>query len=648
MEQSIQTIRFLGTDMINKANSGHPGIVLGAAGTVYELFQNHLKANPKEPKWFDRDRFFLSAGHGSALLYSVLHLTGYDITLDDLKNFRQVGSITPGHPEYGLTSGVEATTGPLGQGLAMAVGNAIAEMYLASKFNKEDLNIIDHYTYVLCGDGDLQEGVALEAMSLAGRLQLHKLIVLFDSNDIQLDGPTINAYNDDIEMKMKSMNWTYYKVDRPNDLLTLNHVLNEAKKSDRPVFIEVKSIIGYGSAKQGTSSTHGSPIGKEETKAMRDKMNYHYEPFDIPQEVYDDFASTFGKRGEAEYKGWNRLLAKYKDSYLEDYRKLRNIIEQKIDVDFQSLIPQVEIGTTEATRNSIGKIIPILSEKLPEMIGGSADLSGSTKVKGIDGNFDVNHRFGRNINYGVREHAMAAATNGMALHHLKPFSGGFFIFSDYMKPAIRLSALMGIPSIYIFTHDSVAVGEDGPTHEPIEQLSMFRTIPNLNTYRPANANETRYAMQCALTTFDKPSVIVLTRQNTTVTHKTTYEEFKSGAYIVRDYDNYEGILIATGSEVELALNVQEKLKNEHNIFVRVVSMPSVELFLSQPREIQERILPSKCKKRLAIELGATLTWYRFAKDVYGLDRFGESGKGTEVLASLGFTPEKIIEHYLNM
>ena len=645
---SINTIRFLGTDMINKANSGHPGIVLGAASTVYELFHNHLIANPKEPEWFNRDRFFLAAGHGSALLYSVLHLTGYDLSLDELKNFRQLNSKTQGNPEYGHTVGVDSTTGPLGQGLAMAVGNALAESYLGAKFNKPDLKVVDHNTYVLCGDGDLQEGVTLEAMSIAGRYQLNKLIVLFDSNDIQLDGPTKNANNDDIELKVKSMNWNYYLVKEPNDISTLNKVINADKKSDKPAFIEVKSIIGYGSSQQGDSSTHGAPIGIDETENMRIRLNYRYEPFDIPVEVYQDFAQSFGKRGDAEFVKWQKTLIKYKELYLEEYQNLQRIIEKRINIDFDDIIPQVSIGTKEATRNTIGALIKSLSQHLPEMIGGSADLTKSTKVKGIDGDFDVDNRIGRNINFGVREHAMAAMINGMALHNLRAFSGGFFIFSDYMKPAIRLSALMGLPSIFIFTHDSVAVGEDGPTHEPIEQLSMFRTIPNLNTLRPANANETRHAIRYALNSKNKPTAIVLTRQNTVVTHEVSYEEFKTGAYIACDIDNYEAILIATGSEVELALAVQEQLKNVHNIYVRVVSMPSVELFLSQPKEIQERILPSSCNKRLAIEMGATLTWYRFANHVFGMDTFGKSGKGEEVIESFGFTVDDIIRYYLNI
>ncbi len=648
MEKSIQTLRFLGTDMVNKANSGHPGIVLGGASAVYELFHNHLMANPEKPEWFNRDRFFLAAGHGSALLYSILHLTGYDIKIDDLKEFRQLDSLTPGHPEFGHTPGIDSTTGPLGQGVAMAVGNALAESYLAAKFNRDNLKVIDHHTYVLCGDGDLQEGVTLESMSLAGRLKLNKLVILFDSNDIQLDGPTNKANSDNIEMKVKSMNWEYRIVDKPNDIATLGNILDEVKNSDKPVFIEVKSIIGYGASAQGTSSTHGSPIGLAESKAMRARMNYHYDTFEIPEEVYTDFSESFGKRGKAAFENWERTLDKYKVEHLEEYHKLLNIINKNLNVNFDEVIPQADIGTKEATRNTIGKLIPILSQKLPEMIGGSADLTASTKVKGVDGDFDFDRRTGRNINFGVREHAMAAIVNGMTLHHLKAFSGGFFVFSDYMKPAIRLSALMSLPSIYIFTHDSVAVGEDGPTHEPVEQLAMFRTTPNLNTFRPANANETRFAFRYALTSKDKPSVIVLTRQNTTVTHQVTYEQFKTGAYIAKDLDNYEAILIATGSEVELALAVQEQLKNVNNIYVRVVSMPSVELFLSQPKEIQNRVLPDTCNKRLAIEMGASLTWYRFANDVYGIDRFGKSAKPNDVLESLGFTVDKICEYYLNM
>jgi len=469
-----------------------------------------------------------------------------------------------------------------------------------------------------------------------------------DSNDIQLDGPTIKAVNDNIEQKVRSMNWNYHIIKKPNDISTLNKAIEKAKSSDKPTFIEVKSIIGFGSKDQGKSETHGSPIGMEEAEAMRVRMDYPYQPFEIVEDVYKDFSDSFGNRGYLAFAEWTKLLLKYKENYLEDYRILTRIMDKMLDVDFDALIPQADLGTKEATRNTIGKLIAILSAELPEMIGGSADLTASTKVKGANGDYDFDNRRGRNINFGVREHAMAAIINGLTLHNLKAFSGGFFVFADYMKPAIRLSALMNLPSIFIFTHDSVAVGEDGPTHEPVEQLAMLRTTPNLITMRPANANETRYAFRYALESTNKPTVIALTRQNTIVTHKVSYEEFKTGAYIARDLENCEGILIATGSEVELAMSVQEKLKNEHGIYVRVVSMPSVELFLAQPKEIQERIIPSSCSKRLAIEMGSSLTWYRFANKVYGIDRFGKSGKFNEVIASLGFTVDKIVDFFLNI
>ncbi len=648
MEKSVQTLRFLGLDMINKANSGHPGIVLGAANTVYELFTKHLNANPEQPKWFNRDRFFLAAGHGSALLYSLLHLSGYNISIEDLKNFRQLNSITPGHPEYGHTPGVDSTTGPLGQGVAMAIGNAIAEAYLAGRFNKNEFKVVDHYTYALCGDGDLQEGVTLESLSLAGRLELNKLIVLFDSNDIQLDGPTKNAVNENLKMKMESMHWNYILVKTPNDTKGLAKALKEAKNSNKPTFIEVKSIIGFGSALAGTSKTHGAPIGVEETNRMRERFGYNYKEFEVDPKVYDDFQDTFVKRGKEKYQDWLELLEAYSNLYPDDFYDLMNIINNVIDVNFEEIIPQVDIGTKEATRATMGKLLETLSEQIPAMMGGSADLSSSTKVKGINGDFESTNPIGRNINFGVREHAMAAIINGMTLHNLKAFSGGFLIFSDYMKPAMRLSALMGIPSIFIFTHDSVAVGEDGPTHEPVEQLSMFRATPNLVTIRPANANETRHAIRYALTSENKPTVIALTRQNLTTLNKVAYEDFSQGAYVVSDEKDFEGIIIATGSELELALKVQEALKKNHKKSVRVVSMPSMELFSQQPRDIKEKILPESCQKRLAIEMAATLPWYKYARNVYGIDSFGKSGKGEDVIESFGFTVENIVNIYLNI
>ncbi len=648
MEKSINAIRFLGLDMINRANSGHPGIVLGAAPVMYQLFTKHMKITPSDSAWFDRDRFVLSAGHGSALLYATLHLSGYELSTEDLKGFRQLNSITPGHPEYRHTDGVEATTGPLGQGISNAIGMAIAESYLRATFNKDDLNIVDHYTYVLCGDGDLQEGVALEGLSLAGHLGLERLIILFDSNDVQLDGPTHEAVSEDIEMKMKSMNWHYQRVDDANDLDALDQAIENAKSSDQPSFIEVKSIIGFGAEKQGTSATHGAPIGKEETERMREKFNFPHEPFNIPEEVYRDFFEKINDRNGKAHAEWVEKMDEYQERYPKLSDQFEQIISREVDVDYEDLLELEPIGTEEATRASIGKILPKLSEQIIEMVGGSADLSGSTKVKGINGNFTKDNPTGRNINFGVREHAMAAIVNGMVLHNLKGYSGGFFIFSDYMKPSIRLAALMEIPSIFIFTHDSIAVGEDGPTHEPIEQLAVFRSTPHLVTIRPAHANEVRFAMRYALESKRTPVAIVLTRQNTKVLTDVTYKNLKQGAYVARDADNFEGILIATGSEVELALNVQEYLANEKDIHVRVVSMPSMELFRQQPKKVQEAVLPSSCTKRLAIELGAPHLWYQFASNVYGMESFGVSAPGEDAQKHFGFTVENIVKKYLSI
>ncbi|MFU8785914.1 MAG: transketolase [Candidatus Izemoplasmataceae bacterium] len=648
MEKSINSIRFLGLDMVNKANSGHPGIVLGAAPIMYTLFTKHLKITPNSSKWFNRDRFILSAGHGSALLYSTLHLAGYEISMNDLKQFRQLNSNTPGHPEFRHTDGVEATTGPLGQGISNAVGIAIGEKYLRHTLNKKDLNIIDHYTYVLCGDGDLQEGIALESLSLAGHLGLERLIILFDSNDVQLDGPTIDAVSENIKMKMESMNWHYQLVEDANDLEAIDTAILRAKETNQPSFIEVKSIIGYGSSKQGTSATHGAPLGVEETDVMREKFNFTNQPFEIDDDVYQDFFKKVVERGDRAHVEWVEMMDEYREIYPDMFGQLEDIITKELHINIDKVMPFEPIGTKEATRNSIGKILPALSEELIALIGGSADLSGSTKVKGINGNFTKDNPTGRNINYGVREHAMAGITNGLVLHHLKGFSGGFFIFSDYMKPSIRLAALMNIPSIFIFTHDSVAVGEDGPTHEPVEQLSMFRTTPHLVTLRPAHANEVRLAARYAIESKRTPVVIALTRQDTTVLTEVNYKQFKQGAYVARDATDFEGILIATGSELEVALKTQEYLKEEKDINVRVVSMPSMELFKKQPQKIKDSILPPNVKKRLAIEMGAPDLWYQFASHVHGIETFGKSAPGEEVIKDFGFTPENLAKRYLEI
>lgn len=648
MKKNVDAIRFLGLDMINKANSGHPGIVLGAAPVMYSMYQYHLNATPLNPTWFNRDRFFLAAGHGSALLYATLHLAGYNVSIEDAMEFRQLHSKTPGHPEYRHTEGVDATTGPLGQGIAMAVGSAIAENYLRATFNRDELSVVDHYTYALCGDGDLQEGVTLEALSLAGHLGLERLIILFDSNDIQLDGPTGNATSENIQMKMESMGFDYQLVDDANDVLAVSIAIEKAKHVNKPSFIEIKSVIGYGSSKQGTSATHGAPLGLDETIRMKKTFDYSTKPFDVLPSAYDDFKNRFGKRGEQKYNEWLFYVEKYEKQYPELYREFKLIMDGIVSIPFDELLPMDEIGFVEATRNSIGKIIPKCMNASLALMGGSADLAGSTKVKGINGNYSYKTPLGRNINFGVREHAMAAIVNGMSLHHLKAFSGGFFVFSDYMKPSIRLAALMQTPSIFIFTHDSIAVGEDGPTHEPIEQLAMFRSLPNIHTFRPANANETKLAFRMALEETRMPSVICLTRQDTVVMNEVTYDLFKQGAYVAKDMDDFEGILIATGSEVELAIQTQAKLYQDHQIKVRVVSMPSMDLFLKQPKNIQEEVLPKNITKRLAIEMGSPYMWYQFASNVKGIDTFGVSANGNDAMNHFGFNVDGIVKEYLNI
>lgn len=645
MEKSINAIRFLGLDAINKANSGHPGIVLGAAPMIYTLYTKFMNVTPQHPNWFNRDRFVLAAGHGSAMLYATLHLAGYDVSMNDLKEFRQLNSKTPGHPEYKHTEGIDATSGPLGQGIAMAAGMAVAEEYLRATFNKPGHNVVDHYTYVICGDGDLQEGVTQEAISLAGHLGLGKLIVLYDSNDIQLDGPLNWANTENVKDKYRAMNWHYMKVRDANDLVELNDAIWVAKGiKNQPSIIEVKSVIGYGSSLEGKSDTHGAPLGVKETDQMRKRMNYPYEAFDVSEEIYQDFETHTKNRSNKVYDEWKAVWESYQTAYPELAKSLEGIINGTVDIDFKNVLPNYPIGTNEASRISGGKAISALSKVDLSFIGGSADLTKSTKAKGINGDFNVKNPLGRNINFGVREHAMAAMVNGMTLHGLRAFSGGFFVFADYLKPAVRMAAIMNIPSIYVFTHDSVAVGEDGPTHEPIEQLSMLRTTPNVNVYRPADANETNYAFRAAFESTKTPSVIVLSRQNLEVKVDTYYEDFAKGGYVIRDIENFEGILIATGSEVGLALDAQEVLRQE-GINVRVVSMPCMDVFKQQSRKYQENILPQAITKRIAIEMGAPDLWYQFAHTVKGIDRFGVSAPGDEAIKYFGFDVNTIVKLY---
>ena len=645
-KDGVNAVRFLGVDAINKANSGHPGIVLGAAPMAYSLFVNELRINPKNSSWFDRDRFILSAGHGSALLYAINHLSGYDISLDDLKNFRQVGN-TPGHPEYGYTDGVETTSGPLGQGISNAVGMAIAESHLAARFNKPNFDVINHYTYVICGDGDLQEGVALEACSLAGHLGLNKLIVLWDSNDIQLDGPTSLATSDDVAMKFKSMNWHYQLVEDGEDLEGVHKAILNAKAAlDKPSLIEVKTVIGRGVSYEGTAKTHGSPIGDKERTHAAEKLGWNYAPFEVPAHVYELFNKKITNRGEILNQEHNHLLSEYEKEYPELHKELMQFLNGKVKLNYkkyQKLIAK----SKDATRNVSGIVLNQLSKENKNIIGGSADLTGSTKAKGADGDFTNENRLGRNINYGVREHAMAAINNGIALHGgLKVFAGAFFVFSDYCKPSIRLSALMGLPVTYVFTHDTVAVGEDGPTHQPIEQLVGLRAIPGLNVLRPADANETIASWKLAIESENVPTVLVLTRQNVTNLPGTNYDGVKRGAYVVSpEKERVDGVLLAAGSEVELAVEAQKSLRRR-GIDVRVVSMPSHYLFSKQNAKYKESVLPNV--PTLAIEAGSSMSWYEYTLHVMSIDSFGVSCPGNQAMEHFKFTSKEVVKRFLKI
>jgi transketolase len=646
MEQkTINSIRFLGVDAINRANSGHPGIVLGAAPMAYQLFSKHLKIDIKNPKWINRDRFILSAGHGSMLLYAINHLAGYKISIDDIKSFRQVGN-TPGHPEFGHTEGVETTSGPLGQGIANAVGMAIAEAHLGARFNKPGFDIINHYTYVICGDGDLQEGVALEALSLAGHLKLSKLIILHDSNDIQLDGEVKFAHSENHKQKFEAMGFQYLYVEDGNDLAIIHQTISEAKnEKNKPTIIEIKTIIGFGSKNAGTSKVHGSPIGNLDTVELRKALNWDYDPFIIPGDIYEQFQHEINKRGQKEYNHWKKTLNKFKETYPSDYDLFFNFFERKPVLNLENYRSDIE-GESDATRNISGKIIQKLSREYLNLIGGSADLTSSTKAKGADGHFLANNYLARNINFGVREHAMGSISNGMVLHGgLKVFAGGFFVFSDYMKPAIRLAALMQLPTIFVFTHDSIAVGEDGPTHQPIEQLVGLRAIPNLNVIRPADANETLAAWKIAIESETTPTVIVLTRQNLTNYKETSYEGVNKGAYIVSsEIERLDGILLATGSEVELAIQAKTIL-NKMGKDVRVVSMPSSYLFDKSSKKYKNKVLPKSIKsKTIAIEMGSSLSWYKYTNNIYAIDTFGLSAPQNVVMEHFGFTKEKLANY----
>ena len=654
-QKSVNAIKVLGVDAINKAKSGHPGVVMGAAPMAYSLFTKHLRVNPKKTDWINRDRFVLSAGHGSMLLYSLLHLSGFeDVSLEEVKNFRQWGSKTPGHPEFGHTKGIDATTGPLGQGISTAVGMALAERYLAAKYNKEGYNLFDHYTYVICGDGDIMEGVASEASSFAAVQKLNKLVVLYDSNDICLDGETKDAFSENVRARYEAYGWNTILVEDGASVEAVNAAIEQAKKSDKPTLIEVKTIIGAGSPnRQGTNGVHGAPLGDEETALFRKEIGWENEPFDIPADVYADFKANVADRGESEYAKWEKLYADYKAAYPELAKELEEALTRE---DIKHLTKESfsfkNVGEAQATRNSSQDAINSVAAVLPTFFGGSADLSHSnmTFIKG-DNLQDDAHRTERNVQFGVREFAMATVLNGLMLHGgVRVFGGTFFVFSDYLKGALRLSALQNLPVTYVFTHDSIAVGEDGPTHEPIEHLASLRTIPNTYVFRPADATETQAAWYLSQKTNNRPTSIVLTRQNLPILENSSFEKVSKGAYVVYETAvDFDTILIATGSEVALAIDVARELEKD-GFKVRVVSMPSVELFEEQSKEYKEELLPLNIRRRVSLEMGNSSLWYKYVGLdglAIGIDKFGASAPANKVIEEYGFTVEAVVEKIKN-
>ena len=653
---SINTIRTLSIDAIENANSGHPGLPMGAAPMAYTLWTDFMKHNPKSSKWFNRDRFVLSAGHGSMLLYSLLHLSGYDVTIDDLKNFRQWDSRTPGHPEVHHTDGVEATTGPLGQGIAMSVGMAMAEAHLAAKFNKEDLSVIDHYTYALISDGDLMEGISHEAASLAGHLGLGKLIALYDSNDISLDGDLDRSFSDNSEERFKAYGWQVIRVEDGNDLTEIRNAIQAAQENtEQPTLIEIKTVIGYGSPnKSASASSHGAPLGKDEVKLTKEYYKWTHKDFHVPDEVYADFNEKIGVNGAESEQNWNELFKSYKEAYPELASELELAIKGELPVDWDKNLPVFEPGKDElATRASSGAVLNEISKSVPYLFGGSADLAGSNNTMMNDEkDYTPKDYAGRNIWYGVREFAMAAAMNGIALHGgLKAYGGTFFVFSDYLRPAVRLATIMNVPVTYVFTHDSIAVGEDGPTHEPVEHLAALRAMPGLSLIRPADANETQAAWRIAMESTDQPTALVLTRQALPTlegTKENAYEGVKKGAYIVSkaDKETPDALLLATGSEVQLAVASQKALK-EKGIDVSVISMPSWDRFNQQDEAYRNEVIPPHVKSRVGIEMASSLGWHRYVGDngiVLGIDTFGASADGNKVIAEYGFTVDNVVKN----
>ena len=649
----VNTVRTLSIEAIQKANSGHPGLPMGAAPMAYALWTKHLKVNPAtSTNWANRDRFVLSAGHGSALLYSLLHLSGYKVTIEDLKNFRQWESKTPGHPEVHHTDGVEATTGPLGQGIAMAVGMAMAEAHLSATYNRDSFPVMDHYTFSLCGDGDLMEGVSQEASSMAGHMKLGKLIVLYDSNDISLDGPTSKAFTENVGERYEAYGWQHILVKDGNDLEGISKAIDEAKaEKNKPTLIEVKTVIGYGAPKEGTSAVHGSPIGEDGITAAKAVYGWEYPDFTVPEEVATRFKETMISEGEKAESEWDELFANYEKAHPELAEQFKSAFADELPENWEDELPTYEVGSSAASRVTSKETIQALSKAVPSFWGGSADLSASNNTMvAAEKDFEPGQYEGRNIWFGVREFAMAAAMNGIQLHGGSRIYGGtFFVFTDYLRPAIRLAAIQNTPVTYVLTHDSVAVGEDGPTHEPIEQLASVRCMPGVQVIRPADGNETVAAWKIAMTTKDAPTILVLSRQNLSViegTKEHASELVQKGAYVISPQKGAkpEGILIATGSEVNLAIDAQKVLA-EKGTDVSVVSMPSFDLFEKQSADYKESVLPKDVLKRVAIEAASPFGWERYvgtAGKTITIDHYGASAPGDLVLKEFGFSVENVV------
>ena len=651
-DRAINTIRFLSADAVQKANSGHPGMPMGAAAMAYTLWTRHLRFNPENPDWPNRDRFILSGGHGSMLLYSLLYLTGYNLTLDDIKNFRQLGSKTPGHPECTCTPGVEVTTGPLGQGLANSVGMAIAEKHLAAEFNTDKYNVIDHFTYAIVTDGDLMEGISYEASSLAGHLQLSKLLLLYDDNQISIDGSTDLTFTEDRAKRFEAQGWHVQIVNDGNNVEAIDAAIINAKKKPAPSIILCRTNIGYGlPTKQDSAASHGSPAGEEELKGAKEKLGWPVEPwFYVPDDVLA-FYRKIGERGKELEEEWENLMEDYAKAYPENASEIKRRFARKLPKDWESKLATFNPDSKGiATRSASGKVINSIAKSIPELMGGSADLTGSNKTwidESVD--FQADTPQGRNIHFGVREHSMGGMVNGLAAHGgIIPYSGTFLIFSDYMRPAIRLSALSEHHSIWVFSHDSIGLGEDGPTHQPIEQLAALRAIPNLVVIRPSDANEVSEAWRYAISNASGPTLIALTRQNVPTLDRQEYasaRNLEKGAYILKDFGDspIQLILMASGSEVDLIVKTAEML-SDGGVNVRVVSFPSWELFELQDDKYRERVLPPDVKYRLAVEAGVSMGWKKYVGEIgetVCIDRFGASAPAEDLFKKFGFTVENI-------